>query len=472
MSPRPIPLSEILVATGARIHGPIAHDTQFRWIERDSRAVQPGDLFIAVAGERFDAHAFVAGAAANGATAALVKTTWAQDNAGSAPLPLLIVDDPVNALQQIASYRRDSLNLTVVGITGSIGKTSTKEVVAAVLGRKQPTYRSPGNMNSEIGLPLSLLEIEPTDAYAVLEMGGAYAFGELALLATIAKPDIGVVTNVHPVHLERMGTIENIALTKMELIEALPSAGLAVLNGDDPRVLAMAAAAGCDILTYGLQPTNDIWASDVQTNGVRGTTLRLHMPGEVVHLKLPIAGAHSPYLALPAIAIGHWLGMHISEIMPGFNDPGIQVRLLVVDGPNGSTMIDDTYNASAPSVLSALGLLEEMSAGRRIAVLGDMRELGDETEEQHRLVGRRATEVVDELITFGPLATLIAEEAGERATESGGRIHAIHSFGLEERDDLVAFLRETSGPGDIVLLKGSRGLEMERIVEALKPERA
>jgi UDP-N-acetylmuramoyl-tripeptide--D-alanyl-D-alanine ligase len=135
-------------------------------------------------------------------------------------------------------------------------------------------------------------------------------------------------------------------------------------------------------------------------------------------------------------------------------------------------MIDDTYNASAPSVLSALGLLEEMSAGRRIAVLGDMRELGEETEEQHRLVGRRATEVVDELITFGPLATLIAEEAGERATESGGRIHAIHSFGLEERDDLVAFLRETSGPGDIVLLKGSRGLEMERIVEALKPERA
>src|SRR4051794_21336885 len=278
MSPRPIPLSEILVATGARIQGQIAHDTQFRWIERDSRAVQPCDLFIAVAGERFDAHTFVADAAAKGATAALVKATWAHDHADSAPLPLLIVDDPVTALQQIASYRRDSLDLTVVGITGSIGKTSTKEVVAAVLGRKQPTYRSPGNMNSEIGLPLSLLEIEPSDKYAVLEMGGAYAFGELALLATIAKPDIGVVTNVHPVHLERMGTIENIALTKMELIEALPSAGLAVLNGDDPRVLAMADAAGCDILTYGLQPTNDIWASDVQTNGVRGTTLRLQMP--------------------------------------------------------------------------------------------------------------------------------------------------------------------------------------------------
>ena len=464
----PIPLSEVLVATGARIIGRVAHDMRFRWIERNSKAVQPGDLFIAVSGERFDGHQFVDDAAGHGASAALVSQEWARTQS-SPPLPLLVVEDPVTALQQIAAYRRQDRDLTVIGITGSIGKTSTKEVVAAVVGQKAKTYRSPGNMNSEIGLPLSLLEVDRDDVYGVFEMGGAYAFGELALLAEIAQPRVGVVTNVHPVHLERMGSIENIALTKRELIEALPENGLAVLNGDDPRVLDMAAAANCEIVTYGLAPTNDIWASDVQTHGMRGTSFRLHADGETLSLRIPLVGRHAPYLALPAIAIGRWLGLHISEIVPGFDDPAIQVRLLVLEGPNGSTMIDDTYNASAPSVLSALDLLEEMAPGRRIAVLGDMRELGVESEGQHRLVGRRATEVVDHLVTFGPLARTIAEEARLRSRETGGRITDIRSFDSEQRDDLIAYLGQVTVAGDTVLLKGSRGLEMERIVAALEP---
>ena len=464
----PIPLSEILVATGARIRGQIAHDISFRWIERNSKAVQPGDLFIAVSGERFDGHQFIADAAEHGAAAALVSQAWA-DLQTDVPLPLLVVDDPVAALQQIAAYRRRNLDLTVIGITGSIGKTSTKEVVAAIVGQKDRTYRSPGNMNSEIGLPLSLLEVDRADRYGVFEMGGAYAFGELALLAEIARPLIGVVTNVHPVHLERMGSIENIAITKRELVESLPPDGLAVLNGDDPRVLDMAGYANCEIVTYGLRPTNDIWASDVQTHGMRGTSFRLHADGETLNVRIPLVGGHAPYLALPAIAIGRWLGLHISEIVPGFDDPGIQVRLLVLEGPNGSTMIDDTYNASAPSVLSALDLLEEMAPGRRIAVLGDMRELGEESEGQHRLVGRRATEVVDHLITYGPLATLIADEARERSAETGGRVTDIRSFETDQREDLIAWLASNTTEGDTVLLKGSRGLEMERIVAALEP---
>jgi UDP-N-acetylmuramoyl-tripeptide--D-alanyl-D-alanine ligase len=464
----PIPLSEVLVATGARIVGHIAHDEEFRWIERNSKAVQPGDLFIAVAGERFDGHQFVADAAEHGATAALVSHVWAE-NQTDPPIPLLVVDEPVAALQQVATYRRQNLDLTVIGITGSIGKTSTKEVVAAVVGQKDRTYRSPGNMNSEIGLPLSLLEVDRDDAYGVFEMGGAYAFGELALLAEIARPRVGVVTNVHPVHLERMGSIENIALTKRELIESLPEDGLAVLNGDDPRVLDMAAAAKCEVVTFGLAPTNDIWASDVQTQGMRGMSFRLHADGETLNLRIPLIGRHAPYLALPAIAIGRWLGLHISEIVPGFDDPAIQVRLLVLEGPNGSTMIDDTYNASAPSVLSALDLLEEMAPGRRIAVLGDMRELGEESEGQHRLVGRRATEVVDHLVTFGPLALTIAEEARERSGETGGRVTNIRSFGADQKDELISYLGQITEEGDTVLLKGSRGLEMERIVAALEP---
>jgi UDP-N-acetylmuramoyl-tripeptide--D-alanyl-D-alanine ligase len=318
-------------------------------------------------------------------------------------------------------------------------------------------------------LPLCLLDMEPEIEAAVVEMGGAYAFGELALLASIAMPQIGVVTNVHPVHLERMGTIENIARTKAELVTSLPSDGVAVLNGDDPRVLAMAEIAPCEVITYGVSPTNDIWASEVESHGLRGSTFRLHLDGETSLVRVPLVGGHAPFLALPAIAVGHALGMHITDMLPGFDDPTIQVRLLVLDGPNGSMMIDDTYNASAPSVISALGLLDEIAPDRRIAVLGDMRELGAESEDQHRMVGRRAAEVVDELITFGPLAKWIAEEAARAQDETDTRIQRIRSFALDERDAMVSYLQQETAEGDVLLLKGSRGLEMERIVAALQP---
>jgi UDP-N-acetylmuramoyl-tripeptide--D-alanyl-D-alanine ligase len=472
MTAPPIMLSEVLVATGARLVGDIPHATQFRWMERDSRRVVPGDLFLAVEGERFDGHEFVRDAARRGATAALVREEWAVLQGDSFPIPLLAVPDPVAALQQIAAARRRATDMTVVGITGSIGKTSTKEVVAAVLGQSFSTYRSVGNLNSEIGLPLCLLEIEPGTEAAVLEMGGAYAFGELSLLASIAQPNIAVVTNVHPVHLERMGSIENIAATKAELVQALPHDGIAVLNGDDSRVLAMADLAPGEVITYGLQPTNDVWAGDVQTDGLRGSTFVLHLEGELLHVRVPMVGGHAPELALAGIAVGHAMGMHISDMLPGFDDPAIQVRLIVLDGPNGSTMIDDTYNASAPSVLSALGLLDDLALGRRIAVLGDMRELGAESEEQHRLVGRRAAEVVDELITYGPLAMLIGEEAERSAQETDARVGDVRSFSLDERDELVSYLRQRPEPGDVLLLKGSRGLEMEHIVSALRPVEA
>jgi UDP-N-acetylmuramoyl-tripeptide--D-alanyl-D-alanine ligase len=372
-------------------------------------------------------------------------------------------------LQGIARARCRQLGVTVVGITGSIGKTSTKEVVAAVLGQRFTTYRSPGNMNSEIGLPLSLLEIEPGTEVAVLEMGGAYAFGELALLATIAPPKIGLVTNIHPVHLERMGTIEAIAQTKSELVEAVPPDGVAVLNGDDHRVLAMAPLSRGRVLTYGLEAHNDVRADQVETHGLDGTSFRLCLDGEMLHVKVPLIGSHAVQLALAGFAVGHALGMHISEMLPGFDDPAIQVRLLVLPGPNGSQLIDDTYNASTPSVLSALGLLAELQPERRIAVLGDMRELGAVSEEEHRIVGRRAAEVIDLLVTYGELARTIAEEAqGAAALNVDGRRLDVTSFGLDQREALVTYLLAELREGDTVLLKGSRGLEMEDFVAALR----
>jgi UDP-N-acetylmuramoyl-tripeptide--D-alanyl-D-alanine ligase len=463
-----IPLRALQSATGAELRGVLPPATEFARVERNSRNAQPGDLFIAIRGERFDGHQFVPDAADHGATAALVARAWVETQDAVPPVPLLVVEDPVTALQQLAAARREALGLTVVGITGSVGKTSTKEVVAAVLGQRFSVYRSPGNMNSEIGLPLSLLEIEPGTEVAVLEMGGAYAFGELALLASIAKPSVAVVTNVYPVHLERMGTIEAIAQTKSELVEAVPENGVAILNGDDERVRAMAKLCQGRVITVGLGQDNDIRASHVKTKGLEGSTFWLHLEGEPLKLKVPLVGGHAVDLALAAIAVGHALGMHISEMLPGFDDPGIQVRLLVQPGPRNSRLIDDTYNASGPSMLSALGLLQELQPKhRRIAVLGDMRELGSATEHEHRVVGRRAAEVVDLLVTYGELARVIASEAAEVA-EVDGRSLDVTSFDLDQRRELLDFLQAQLQDGDVVLLKGSRGLQMEEFVEALR----
>ncbi len=466
----PLSLENVLTGTGAVMRGALPTETVFTRIERNSRQVQPGDLFIAVRGERFNGHDFVADAAAAGASAALVSREWSDEHL-DAGLPLLVVDDPVAALQRLAAWWRSQLqDLLVVGITGSVGKTSTKETVASVLERSTPTYRSEGNLNSEIGLPLSLLEVTPEHGAAVLEMGGAYALGEIRLLAEIAQPKIGVVTNIHPVHLERMGSIEAIAETKAELIDAIPEDGWAILNGDDPRVRAMADRCRGRVLFYGLEPGNDVRATDVESEGLEGTSFWLHIGEESNRVKVPLIGGHAVELALAAIAVGHATGMDLADMLLGLAEPGVQVRLLIVPGPNGSQLIDDTYNASTPSVMSALGLLEAMNPKRAIAVLGDMRELGEVSEHEHVTVGRRAGEVADLVVTFGGLARTIAREAATTDGRFDAGPPAVTSFGLEQREELIAYLLRELRQGDVVLLKGSRGLEMETIVERLRRE--
>jgi UDP-N-acetylmuramoyl-tripeptide--D-alanyl-D-alanine ligase len=466
----PLAYENVLNGTGAVLRGEIPVQIVFTRIERNSRQVQPGDLFIAVRGERFDGHDFVDDAAVAGAIAALVSREWADAHPDVA-FPLLVVDEPVAALQRLAAWWRSQLqDLLVVGITGSVGKTSTKETVASVLERSTSTYRSAGNLNSEIGLPLSLLEVTPRHGAAVLEMGGAYALGEIRLLAEIARPRIGVVTNVHPVHLERMGTIEAIAETKAELVDAIPEDGWAILNGDDPRVRAMADRCRGRVLFYGLEPGNDVRATHVESEGLEGTSFWLHIGEESNRVKVPLIGGHAVELALAAIAVGHAKGMDLADMLLGLAEPGVQVRLLIVPGPNGSQLIDDTYNASTPSVMSALGLLEAMNPQRAIAVLGDMREMGEVSEREHVAVGRRAGEVADLVVTFGGLARTIAREAATTDGRFDAGPPAVTSFSLEQREDMIAYLLRELRQGDVVLLKGSRGLEMEGIVERLRRE--
>ncbi len=395
--------------------GALDPDTRFRWIERNSRDVVPGDLFIAVTGEVHDGHTFVADAAAHGAVAALVRRDWAVEQTEPL-LPLIAVPDPVEALQRLAAARRTRLDIGVVGVTGSLGKTSAKETIAAVLGARYQTYRSPGNMNSEIGLPLSILEIGLDIEMAVLEMGGAYAMGEVALLAQIARPNVGVVTNVHPIHLERMGTIEAIAETKRELPASLDPSGFAVLNGDDFRVREMADYTAATVLTYGATPASTVWFSDLVTYGNDGIAFDLHGLWPTRRVSLPLAGAHSVELAMAALLTGHAFGLELDEMLAPLSDRNVQIRLVPLTGPNGSRLIDDTYNASAPSMLSALRVLSETPARRRFAVLGGMRELGSETDAQHRIVGEAAARSADRIYTYGELALKLADAASRQST--------------------------------------------------------
>jgi len=348
----------------------------------------------------------------------------------------------------------------VIGITGSVGKTSTKEVTASVLRRRYRTLKNPRSYNTEATLPIALLQLTADHDVAMLEMG-TFGPGEITLLAQIARPHIGIVTNVGPSHMERMGSIETIALAKSELVQALPANGHAILNIDDPHVRAMANRTPAQPFFYGLDSAADLWADTIESRGLEGITFRVHHAGESVVLKLPLLGRHSVHTALAATAAGLLLGLGWDAIVEGLRDESAQLRLLAVPGANGATLIDDTYNASPASSLAALNLLADLD-GRRIVALGDMLELGSFEEEAHRMVGRRVAEVADQLIVVGRRARWIADEAAKCGMPRKGIIIA------ETNQDVITLLRELMRPGDYVLIKGSRGVVMEQIVAALQ----
>ena len=386
-----------------------------------------------------------------------------------------IVDDGIVALQHIGAFQRlhrSNPALKVIGITGSVGKTSTKELAAALLQQHYRTLSNRGNLNSEQGLPLTLLRLGGAEERAVLEMG-MYDLGEIARLCVLARPVIGLVTMVGPVHLERLGTIERIAQAKSELVQALPPAdegGVAILNWDDARVREMAGLTRASVFRYGFTPEADLWADEVQSMGMEGIRFRFHYrrPGqprvESLHLRAPLLGSHSVQTALAATAIALVEELSWDKILTGLQTASGQLRLVVVAGINGATVIDDTYNASPASMIAALNVLADVQPrgrGRRVAVLGDMRELGSYTDEGHRLVGRRAADLVDVLVTVGELGAAIATEA----RGVGFRTADLHE--TQDWHDTVNLLRELLRPGDMVLVKGSRAVGMESIVRQI-----
>ena len=460
-----IRVHDVLAGTNGQINGALDPQKLLRAVTHDSREVQEGDLFIALVGETQDGHRFVPDALERGARAVMINESFAQQFS-LGDLPAIVVPDTLVALQSLAAYWRNTFSPHVIGITGSIGKSSTKEVIAGIAGARFNVTRSRRSYNSEVGLPLSVLELTPDTEVLVLELGGGYRFGEISELAAIARPTIGVVTNVSHSHLGRMGSLEAIAETKTELVTSLPPDGVAILNVDDERVRAMAERATSRVIFYGLGDDANVRATDLQSHGVDGISFRLHHPGGSDHVQVPLMGRHSVHMALAGFAVGVELGLDLEEMIRGIATPGIQLRLLLVRSLNGSTLLDDTYNANPASSFAALALLAELDADRRIAVFGDMMELGDFEIEGHTLVGERAAQTVDRLYTLGARARIIAARAREAAPGL-----PVSSF--ESKEELIEALTHDLRQGDVVLVKGSRSVQMETIVAALRvPEPA
>jgi UDP-N-acetylmuramoyl-tripeptide--D-alanyl-D-alanine ligase len=441
----------------------------------DSREAKPGNLFVALKGNHADGHDYVTDAFENGAAIAIVQREipsqahldlrGAKNTEGfKLQYPLcLVVEDSLVALQQAARFWRRRLDIRVIGITGSVGKTTSKELIADVLGQRYETFKSIGNFNNEIGLPLNILGINEKHERAVLEMG-FYVIGEIALLADIALPEIGVVTNIGTVHASRAGSQEAIYKGKTELVKALPKSGVAVLNCDDPRVKKMAEETAARVFFYGLDENADLWADEIEGLGLDGVRFRLHYGRETLHVRIPMIGRHSVHTALRAAAVGLVEGMEWGEILAGLRIGNPQLRLVVVPGKNDSLLLDDTYNASPESTIAALNLLGELE-GRKVAILGDMLELGQYEHQGHQTVGNLAAKVANLLVTVGPRAKTIAESALAAGLQSA----AISQF--EDTEQALDFLRKTLSPGDVVLVKGSRAVQMDKIVPELEARR-
>ena len=462
--PPTIPLDDVLAATGGRLERPTSV-TSITGASVDSRRMTPHSCFVALHGERVDGHRFVAAAICAGATAALVDRPVELPKDVDAAV--VLVPDPLIALQQLAAWWRVRHDVRVVGITGSTGKTMGKEMIADVLSRTLRTLRNEGNLNSETGLPMTLLRLTPEHEAAVLEMG-MYTVGEIARLAEIARPEVGVVLAVHPAHLERVGSIELIAQAKAELPRSLLRGGLAVLNDDDPLVEPMRHVTRAEVRTFGLGSRADVRAEGVVSRGLDGIEYTLRAPWGTRRVVSATPGRHLVPHQLAAAAVAEWFGVPLDEVVAalgvGSHAPH---RMHLIEAASGARLVDDTYNASPISMTAALDFLAETPLGsgrRRLAVLGDMLELGPDEERLHREIGARAAAVSDGVVTVGERGRWIAE--GARAA---GAVTVIMASDAHEA--AASLERELApGVGDLVLLKASRGIGLERAVDMLRAD--
>ncbi len=438
-------LSELEQPLEAMRSGP---DVQVARVTTDSRDVRPGDLFVALRGERFDGHQFLADVAAAGAAAAVVG------HPVDTSLPLLQVADTQRALGQLGACNRALFQGPLVAITGSSGKTSVKNLVSAVLARRGPTLATEGNLNNEIGVPLTLLRLAPEHAFAVVEMGATRA-GDIAWLCELGRPTIALLLNAMPAHLDGFGSVEAVAAAKGEIYDGLHGAGTAIINADQPWAGRWRSrAAGAAFLDYGLRNPAAISANNIQSRGVAGVSFVATTPAGDAPIRLQVPGLHNVSNALAAIAVGLACGLSLAEITAGLASvTPARGRGALVRGVGGATLVDDTYNANPGSVRAAIDLLADCG-GRRTLVLGEMLELGENSAQLHREIGLYARERgVDRFVGVG--------------TALAGAAEAFGGEWFADCASAAAALAGTLNADDTVLIKGSRGVSMERVLAAL-----
>jgi UDP-N-acetylmuramoyl-tripeptide--D-alanyl-D-alanine ligase len=423
----------------------------------DSRTIKPGEVFFAVKGERLDGHDYVAAALEKGAAAAVIQKSELHRYPSKAKL--LAVEDTLVSLQTLAAAVRKVWGKPLVGVTGSAGKTTTKEAIAHVLASRFRVLKSEGNFNNHFGLPLMLLKLEPEHDVAVIEMGMSHA-GEIRALAKIAQPEIGVVTNVAPVHLEFFDSIAGIARAKYELIESLPSSGVAVLNADDEYVAQFSRGFKGRVLMYGMSATADVRAENIQARGVEGSEFDVLVGSTREHAELPLVGEHNILNALAAVSVGIAQGFSLAQSVGALATLAPAEKRGQVLQLGNITVIDDCYNSNPKALNAMVDALAAMTAKRRIVVAGEMLELGPSGEELHFAAGQHiAGKKIDLLVGVRGLAHAMVEGA----MKAGIRAEFVAS--PEEAGEWLA--RETRD-GDVVLLKASRGVKLEKALETWK----
>lgn len=442
-------VSEVCLATKGAANG--VDCKGFTRVCTDTRSIKPGDLFIPLVGETFDGHNFIAQAIENGAAGILSSRA---DQADIPNVTVIIVKDTLIALQDLARFHRQRFSIPIVAITGSNGKTTTKDMTAAVLGSRFTVLKTQANYNNEIGLPLTLLELTEEHDAAVVEMG-MRGRGQISQLAHIALPTIGVITNVGETHMELLGSMEEIAAAKAELLEVIPEKGLTILNGDDPYVRAMANQVKSRLSFFGLEQ-GEIRADDIQFD-ISKMEFECRSPQGIFSVHIPSVGKHNVYNSLAAIAVGLEIGLSFEEISAGLRQFNASPMRLHIETFGDYVVINDAYNASPMSMLAAIDTLVSIAPKRKIAILGDMLELGEIAIQAHRQIGEKLAQChIDIVITVGELASHIVQSAKEQGLTMTIACHS-HEEAIKELKTIIQ-------PGDTLLIKGSRGMKMENIV--------
>jgi UDP-N-acetylmuramoyl-tripeptide--D-alanyl-D-alanine ligase len=458
-------VSDVRTALGIVAAGAPA-DVVFTGVSTDSRTAREGDLFVALPGDTFDGHDFIPAALKNG-----VSGVIAQEGKNGGPPPgvaLFAVADTLAALGDLARYHRGRLSARVVGITGSNGKTTTKEITGAVARTTYRTAQTEGNLNNLVGMPMMLLKTPDDTEALILEMGMNVP-GEIGRLARIAAPDIGVVTNVGPVHLEGVGSIDGVIAEKGALLASLGKDGVAIFEEDTDYSERLRKMTQAHILTFGLDGRPDVRAEQIEDLGGEGTRARFVLPSGSFTARLPLPGAHNLKNALAAAAVGTALDIPADRIAEGIEAVApVSMRMEITRGAGGWVILNDSYNANPVSTRAALKVLarqREAAGGRAVAVLGDMLELGAFARPGHEEVGAAAASLgVGLLFVIGDFAADVCRGA----VSAGMDARAIATYQKGAHDAMIRDLRDAVGPGDVILVKGSRAMKMERIAHALQ----